>query len=236
MTIFSSSDEYRKYNRFTDAADVCSELMEVFKADINTDTDIKDFDAININYYCKALNLYGRIMEAQNRFADAEYYYKKDLVITTKLAAAYPEDPGYKRALTISLANVADIKKAKNDLSGALTLYEEDLQISRELADAFPENPGYKRDLFVSWFNLSGVYATREDYKNSLKCVETALLISEDLCAQFPQSIQYLSDLSAILKLRSLFASLYDGEEAAQSYLARKEEIDRRIAGLSGKL
>ena len=233
--MFDTGNEYKKYSRFTEAEEVFSELIEIFKEDISADTDIKDFDKRKTFYYYMALSRYGGIMEVQSRFVDVGYYYQKVLAITMKLADAYPQNPDYKRDLSVALNNVAGIKQALNDLSGALSLYQESLDIRKALAKDYPDNPDYKRDLYVSHYKLSRIYTLKKDDENALHCLETALAISEELCAQYPQSIQYLSDLSVFLELRALFAEALDDAEKVQACLERKAEVDRKIAELTGR-
>ena len=148
--MFDIGDEYKKYNRFDDAADVFSELVEIFAADIQTDTVIHELNKTKANYYGMALSRFGGIMEAQNRLEEAKDYYYKNLAIAKKLVDAFPDDPLGRRNLSVSLGNIADSRQAQNDLSGAMKLYEESLEILRNLAEHYPENPVYQRDLSVS--------------------------------------------------------------------------------------
>ncbi len=109
-----------------------------------------------------------------------------------KLADAYPQNPNYKRDLSVSLNKVAGIKQALNDLSGALSLYQECLDIRKALAKDYPDNPNYKRDLSVSLNKVAGIKQALNDLSGALSLYQEDLQIARELAKDYPDNPNYM--------------------------------------------
>ncbi len=223
-------DNYKEHNRFTDAGEIYVELIGIFKADIGEDTDIKSFDEGRINFYCLALYGYGNIMKAQNKFIDAESYYQKALYIITKLTEAYPENPQYKRGLSVSLDDVADIKQTQNDLSAALKLYEKSREIWGELADACSENPDYKRGLSLLLERIADIKIIQNDLSAALEFYEKSREILKPLADAYPENPQYKRDLSVSLERIADIKKAQNNLSAALKLYEKSSEILKPLA------
>ena len=77
--------------------------------------------------------------------------YEQSLAIAEELAAADPANTTYRRDLSLSYDNLAELAAQAGQVDRARDLYEQSLAIAEELAAADPANTTYRRDLSLSY-------------------------------------------------------------------------------------
>ena len=90
--------------------------------------------------------------------------FEENLNTDRKMATAYPENPEYRRDLSVSLERVACIMKAQNRRNEARELYKECIAIREQLCEQFPQSQEYIQSLVLTYYNCNitvGDYAAK---------------------------------------------------------------------------
>ncbi|MBR5090108.1 MAG: tetratricopeptide repeat protein, partial [Ruminiclostridium sp.] len=165
----------------------------------------KAYDEVCSNFvYLSKLEALGGSFEKSNAFSQAIKYYTELSEIFKYLKNTYPENPGYLRDYSISLANVAGIYEFQNDHNKALDLYYEALEILRQLKDTYPGNPDYLHDYSKLLLRVAGIYEVQNDLNKAMVLYKEVLEIQKKLKDTYPENPDYLNccTISLILMCR----------------------------------
>ena len=178
---------YINKSLFTEAVAVGEELVTVYSGASDGQGPVR---------LAGSLDLLGNAYKSINDFEKALELYEEELNIDRQLVSDYPQNPDYKRGLSVSLDRVAGIYKAKNGLDKALELYEEVLSIRRRLVSDYPQNQDYKYGLSVSLEKVAGIYEAKKELDKALELYEEELNIWRQLVSDYPQKLRYIEDLA----------------------------------------
>ncbi|MBQ3086619.1 MAG: toll/interleukin-1 receptor domain-containing protein, partial [Clostridia bacterium] len=213
--------ELIEYSQLEAALQLCEELVCIFE----DDTSEK-----GMTNYSAALDRLGHVLQIKNAFARATQVFNKALQTDRQLSKDFPENPKYRRDLSVSLIKVADILKAQNEWDEALKYYNESLEIDRKLTADFSENPLYRCDLSVSLIKVAGILQAQNEWDKALKLFNESLEIDRKLTEDFLENPDYRRDLSVSLNnVAYILQAQNEWDEALELY-TESLEIARKLA------
>ena len=94
-----------------------------------------------------ALKAVGDCHDECGRLDPAAEHYEQALRLRSVRLDDRPDDPARKRAVSLILERLGDVREARGHMSRALDLYRRSLPIAQSLVEAEPNNPIYLEDL-----------------------------------------------------------------------------------------
>ena len=193
-----------------------------------------------------SLNDLANLLQARNKGEDwkeAEGCYRHALKIANELVKKDGSNAQWKRGLSGSLNNLANLLQARSeggDRKEAENCYRHALKISDELVKNDESNAQRKRDLWCSWHNLGNLLQASnedEDWKESEGCYRSALKIAERLVEKDGSNAQWQGDLwMSLNNLGNLLQARNEGEDRkeAEGCYRRALEIAEKLVKMDG--
>jgi tetratricopeptide (TPR) repeat protein len=102
-----------------------------------------------------------------------------------------PANTQFRRDVSVSYSNLADVQLRLGQTAQALSFYEKALAVAEGLVKLYPKNTQFRRDVSVACSKLGGVQMTLGDTAHALGFYEKALAIDEELVKLDPENTEF---------------------------------------------
>jgi tetratricopeptide (TPR) repeat protein len=116
-----------------------------------------------------------------------------------ELAEHNPDDPVWRRDVSVTLNRLGSVDLKGGDTAAALSRYEEALGIMRRLAERDPSNATWQRDLAISINGVGDVKAQRGEARGALAAYDEGLTIMRGLQAHDPTNLDLQREIAVRL-------------------------------------
>ncbi len=127
----------------------------------------------------------GTLLQAQQRFADAEGHLRRAVAELRDLVKRYPEDADDRRSLGTAIINLADLCRRTKREKEAESLGSEAAALFGELAREKPGRPEYPREQARALHNLGTLHTATKRLGDAEKCHKEALAVRKGLAERY---------------------------------------------------
>jgi tetratricopeptide (TPR) repeat protein/tRNA A-37 threonylcarbamoyl transferase component Bud32 len=145
------------------------------------------------------------------------------LAVCEKLAASYPRERKYRRAVWTAYEFIARVLSLQNDTSGAIEANRKALAVGEVLLAEDPINAEYRRVLVLT-YQHAGDYRERTDKRGALENFRRAVALDEGLLAADPANALTRKDLAYAYKKSADF--LVDLEENSEALVYFRKALE----------
>ncbi len=172
----------------------------------------------------------GKALSDMGLLEQARQHYERSLQIRRQVVAGQPDEPTWRRRLSVGLNRVGEILAKLGDPEGALRHYQEALEIREQLAGANPDSGRADRDLALSQAFVAAQLRELGRYEEATAHLESGLPIFEARVQLDPLDARARRDLAwALLESGQVRLATGDSGGALERY-RRSESIIAALA------
>jgi tetratricopeptide (TPR) repeat protein/serine/threonine protein kinase len=123
----------------------------------------------------------GNLLITSNRLPDAVKEYQQAIALHEKLAAAHPQEPGFRDGLARSRYNLATLLQEIGQKKEAAKAFREAIAIWEKLANAFPANTEYPQHVTYCFGQLTALLTSDGQREEAIKCCEEQIAFCQEL-------------------------------------------------------
>jgi tetratricopeptide (TPR) repeat protein len=159
-------------------------------------------------------------------------FFQKSLKVIDELSTHIPERLDFRKDLSVSFNDLAQIFQAMGEVQKALELFEKSLKLINELIDIEPTRIEYRSLLSLYLNNVGQIYQVMgKGQKVALKFFENSLKVIEDLIITEPARTDFKLALSSRLKnIGTIYQYMGEEQKALSFFEKLKIILDELVA------